>query len=127
MTQQTMTEKMGVTYTLADDGYYYPDLVLPAEKEEKPIGKYGRMRHRYLKNHRRVLFTELLTSGRLTDHLAETDEQATARMDMLTKQMAERRGVTEHLKAADQMAWVGQMNNIRNAAEEIVIDEIVYA
>jgi hypothetical protein len=127
MTQQAMTEKMGITYTLADDGYYYPDLALPAEKEEKPIGRYGRMRHRYLKNHCRVLFAELLTSGKLNAHLAETDGQATERMELLTRQMAERRGVTEHLKAKDQIAWVGQMNNIKNAAEEIVMAEIVYA
>lgn len=84
------------------------------------------MRHRYLKQNRRVLYSQLLTSGKLGTHLAEIDNSANDMMELLVKQMAEEQGVTEQLKANDQMKWVGMMNNIRSAAEEIVLNDLIY-
>ena len=120
----SLFEEMGGTYTLGADGMYYPDLELP---EEAPrYGKYGRMRHTYLREHRKAYYTTLLLSGKLVTHLNEIDDAANNRMELLTKQMAKARGVNEALKAQDQMAWVGAMNNIRNAAEEITLSELIY-
>lgn len=118
-------EEMGGTYIRVGD-YFIPDLVLDDEPEYQ-IGKYGRMRERYLKEHRRAAYTELKLSGKLDEHLAEIDQTCNERMERIVKQMAEREGVTEALKASDQMAWIGAMNNIRNRAEEIVLSEVVYA
>ena len=118
-------EKMGGTYIRVGD-YFIPDLVLDDEPEYQ-IGKYGRMRERYLKEHRRAAYAELKLSGRLDEHLAEIDQTCNERMERIVKQMAEREGVTEALKASDQMAWIGAMNNIRSRAEEIVLSEVVYA
>ena len=118
-------EQMGGTYIRVGD-YFIPDLVLDDEPEYQ-IGKYGRMRERYLKEHRRAAYAELKLSGRLDEHLAEIDQTCNERMERIVKQMAEREGVTEALKASDQMAWIGAMNNIRSRAEEIVLSEVVYA
>lgn len=115
---------MDITYTQHGD-FMLPDLVLP--KEEPPTyGKYGRMRRSYLKTHRKGTYVTLLTSGKLTHHLNEIDREAREMLNRLVKQMAQAQGVTEQLKATDQMAWVGAMNNIRNAAEEVVLAEIIY-
>ena len=115
---------MEITYTKCGD-YYIPDLVLPKE-EQQPIGKYGRMRQRYLKEHRPVVYFNLLLSGKLGQHLSETDRSCMERLELIMKQMAEREGVTETLKAKDQMAWVTQMDSIQNRAEEIVLSELVF-
>lgn len=118
-------EEMGGTYIRVGD-YFIPDLVLDDEPEYQ-IGKYGRMRERYLKEHRRAAYAELKLSGKLDAHLAEIDQTCNERMDTIIAQMKEREGVTEALKASDQMAWIGAMNNIRSRAEEIVLSEVVYA
>lgn len=123
---KSLYERMGGTYTLAEDGMYYPDLVLP-EEEEPHYGKYGRIRKTFLKEHRSGMYSSLLLTGKLTAHLNEIDDAAHERMDLLVRQMAERQHIDEALKAHDQMGWVGAMNNIRNAAEEIVLSELIYS
>ena len=105
-------------------GYYLPNLVLE-DTEVQSIGKYGRMRKRYLKEHRPALYSSLLLTGKLDQHLAEIDETCEERMELLSGQMARQEGVTEELKAADQMEWVRRMNSIRSRAEEIVLSELV--
>ena len=115
---------MKITYTQHGD-YLLPDLLLPRE-EHASYGKYGRFRKQFLKEHRRATYTTLLTTGQLTRHLNETDAEAHRMVQRLTAQMAEAQGITEQLKAADQMAWVGTMKNIHNAAEEIVLAEHIY-
>ena len=122
--QKSIFEQCGGTYTQVGD-FLLPDLIID-ETEQQPIGKYGRMRKRYLKEHRPVLFTNLLLSGKLDQHLTEIDCACTERMELLTRQMADQEGVTEALKAANQMEWVRRMNNIQNRAEEIVLNELVY-
>ena len=121
----SLFEEMGGTYTLGADGMYYPDLELP-EEEAPRYGKYGRMRHTYLREHKKAYYTTLLFDGKLVAHLNEIDDAANDRMDLIIKQMAKSQGITEARKAKDQMAWVGAMNNIRNAAEEIVLYELIY-
>ena len=115
---------MGVSYYQCGD-YLIPDLVLP-EEEQQPIGKNGRIRKRYLQEHRPVLYSNLILSRKLYQHLAEIDHACVVRMDLLTRQMAEREGVTEALKAVDQFERVRHMHSIQNRAEEIVPNEIVY-
>ena len=115
---------MTIQYHKAGD-YLIPNLVLP-EEEQQPIGKYGRMRKRYLKEHRPVLYSNMLLEEKLFQHLAEIDEACEERMELLTRQMAKQEGVTEALKASDQMEWVRHMNSIRNRAEEILLSELVY-
>lgn len=115
----------GISYTLGEDGLYYPDLKLP-EKTDYLIGKYGRMRRRYLQEYREVEYLKLLLNGGLNEHLHSVDVECEQRMEMLIGQMMERWGVIEQLKAENQMEWVGLMNNIRCSAEEIVLKEIVY-
>ena len=122
--QQSFFEQMGGTYTQVGD-YLFPDLVIE-ESDLRPVGKYGRMRKRYLKEHRPILYSNLLTAGKLYQHLSEIDEACDNSMDLLTRQMAEQEGVTEALKAEDQMEWVRHMNSIRNRAEEIVLRELVF-
>ncbi|MDO5392010.1 MAG: TnpV protein [Eubacteriales bacterium] len=122
---QSLFEEMGGTYTLGADGIYYPNLTLP-EEEEPHYGKYGRMRKAYLQEHRKGLYTELLLTGKLVEHLNEVNDTANERMQLLTRQMAEKQHVDETLKARDQLAWVGAKNNIHNAAEEIVLNELIY-
>ena len=121
----SLFEEMGGTYTLGADGLYYPNLELP-EEEMPQYGKYSRMRHTYLREHKKAYYTTLLFDGKLVAHLNEIDDAANTQMELVTKQMAESQGITEALKAKDQMAWVGAMNNIRNAAEEIVFSELIY-
>ena len=115
----------GISYTLGEDGLYYPDLRLP-EGTHYEIGRYGRMRAEYLKENHRALYLELLLSGKLNEYLHQTDEECYQMMERLVEQMKEKQGVTEELKMQDQMAWVGRMNNIRACAEEIVLKKIVY-
>ena len=123
---KSLYEQIGGTYTLGADGMYYPNLGLP-EEETPRYGKYGRMRHTYLREHKKAYYTTLLFAGKLVAHLNEIDDAANAQMELVTKQMAKTQGITEALKAKDQMAWVGAMNNIRNAAEEIVLCEVIYS
>ena len=115
----------GLWYELQGD-YYYPCLTVPAE-EEKSIGIWGQRHLRFIKTERKALYTELLTSGKLNTYLANINEQAKEQMLLLTEQMAEREGVTEQLKAQDQMLWVQRMNNIRDRAIEIVNHNLIYA
>ena len=122
---KTIFEEMGGAYVQQGD-YLLPCLSLPAEKENKPIGVWGQRYLRYLKQHRKALYTNLLTSGKLNSYLADIDEQAEGMFFRLVKQMAEREGVTEQLKVENQMEWVVRMNNIRNRAMEIVNEEIIY-
>ena len=117
-------EKMGGTYTLGADGIYYPNLV--STDEEPHYGKYGMLRRTYLKEHCPTMYSLYMLEDRLTAHLNAVDDEAQERMDVLVRQMMENQGITEDLKARDQMAWVGVINNIRNAAEEIVLKELVY-
>ena len=124
ITQKSIFEQLGGTNTQVGD-YLLPNLIID-EAEHQPIGKYGRMRKRYLKEHRPVLFTNLLLSGKLDQHLTEIDHACVDRMELLTRQMADREGASEALKAADQFEWVRRMNSIQNRAEEIVLNELVY-
>ena len=113
-----------LTYTRCGD-YYIPDLKL-SEQPEAPIGKYGRMRQRYLKEHRPGLYSSLILSEKLYPHLLEIDRAARERMDAMLPRMMEAAGVTEELKACDQLAWVGAMNSIRSRAEEIILSEMIF-
>ena len=115
---------MEITYSRCGD-YLIPDLVL-SQEEQQPIGKYGRMRKRYLKEHRPAIYSNLLLSGKLNQHLSEIDQVYMDRIELITQQMKVQEGVTEDLKATDQMAWVGKMNSIQSRAEEIVLHELVY-
>ena len=121
---KTIFEKMGGIYTRVGD-YLLPDLKLP-EEEQRPISVWGQRHRRYLKEHRRASYATLLTSGKLNGYLADIERQAEEMFLRLVKQMAEAEGVTEQLKADNQMEWVGRMNNIRNRAMEIVNAELIY-
>ena len=121
MQKHIIDEKTGISYTLVGD-YYLPDLKAP---EPPVVGKYGRMYLHYLKEHRRGYYTTLLMSGRLKQDAEEVDRRASEMMDRLIRDMAKRQGVAERLKADDQMAWVGRMNNIKDSAEEIVLRDVV--
>lgn len=122
---KSLFEQLGGTYRQEGD-YLIPNLALPDEPEYQ-IGKYGRMRRSYLKEHRKVLYTNLTVSGTLFEHLAEIDRSCNERMENIVSAMVRQEDVTEALKAADQMEWVRRMNNIRNRAAEIVLTELVYA
>ena len=104
--------------------YFIPDLELP--EEPRPIGKWGRMRREYLKEHKPIQYNCLLLSGKLWTYLADLNEQAQDRLDRIIEQMKTAEGITEDLKANDPMAWVGAMNNIRNRAEEIILQKLIY-
>ena len=121
---KSVFEEMGGTYTQVGD-FLLPNLYIESE-EEYHIGKYGRMRKHYLKEHRPILFSNLLLSGKLDQHLSEIDRACADQVNLLTQQMADREGITEALKAADQFEWVRRMNSIQNRAEEIVLNELVY-
>ena len=121
---KTIFEEMGGTYTQVGD-YLLPDLKLP-EEEQQPIGVWGQRHRRYLKDHRRATYATLFTNGKLNSYLADIDRQAEELFSRLVKQMAEAEGVTETLKAANQMEWVGMMNSIRNKAMKIVNTELIY-
>ena len=124
MKKQIYDEKNGMSYTLHGD-YYLPDLVL--REEDPTYGKYGMLRKQFLKEHRSARYQYLLLTGKLNEHLNQTDQEAREQVEMIMKQMAEKKGVTEELKVQDQMKWVGMMNNIRNQAEEIVMTELIYS
>ena len=124
MKQYFTDEKTGIRYTLQGD-YYLPDLALPAE-EQQPIGIWGQRHLRHIKQNLRVLYANLLTSGKLNGYLADINRQAEEMLFRLVKQMAEREGVTEQLKADNQMAWVGRMNDIRSRATEVVNTDLIY-
>lgn len=121
---KSLFEQSGGTYTMQGD-YRMPNITLPAE-EERPIGVWGQRRLLYLKQHHKVLYYNLLTSGKLHSHLADVEEEAQALFSRLVNQLAEKEGVTEQLKATNQMAWVRQMNNIRERATEVVNSEVVF-
>ena len=121
----SLFEEMGGTYTLGTDGMYYPNLELP-EEETPRYGKYGRMRHTYLREHKKAYYTTLLFDGKLVAHLNVIDDAANTQMELITKQMVKNQGITEALKAQDQMAWVSAMNNIRSTAEDIVLTELIH-
>ena len=123
MKKQIYDEKNGMSYTLHGD-YYLPDLVL--REEEPTYGKYGMLRKQFLKEHRSARYQYLLLIGKLNEHLNQTDQEAREQVEMLMKQMAEKKGVTEELKVQDQMKWVGLMNNIKVSAEEIILKNMVY-
>ena len=122
---KTIFEEMGGTYTQIGD-YLLPDLKLP-EEEQQPIGVWGQRHRRYLKEHCRATYATLFTNGKLNSYLADIDRQADAMFLRLVKQMAEAEGVTEQLKADNQMEWVGRMNNIRSRAMEMVNNDLIYA
>ncbi len=121
---ESLFEQLGGTYTRQGD-YCLPDVCLPPE-EERPIGVYGQRRRTFLREHHRVLYYNLLTAGTLDGHLADLNEQAEAMFSRLVKQLSEKEGVTEALKAENQMLWVQRMNNIRSAAMEIVANDLIY-
>ena len=112
-----------INYTLVGD-YYIPNIALP--EENRPIGRWGRLHRDYLKQHHPILFNDLVLSGQLWTYLADLNEQAQERLSLIIEQMKATEGVTEELKAADQMAWVRAMNSIRNRAEEIILRELIY-
>ena len=120
---KTIYEQIGGTYR-EENGSLVPDMELP---EQKPIGKYGRMHLEYLKQHRRGRYSAMLGEGQLNAYLAEIDEQAQEMLSSLTVELAKTQGVDEHLKATDQMRWVQLMNNVRSAAEETVMRELILA
>ena len=121
---KSIFEQIGGTYTLQGD-YRLPNLTVPAE-DERPIGVWGQRRLNYLKYHRKVLYYNLLTSGKLHSHLADVEEEAQSLFSRLVKEYAEKEGVTEQLKATDQMKWVQKMNNIRERVIEIVYSDVVF-
>lgn len=125
MKQHYIDERTGIRYTLQGD-YYLPDLVLPVE-ETKSIGVWGQRHKRYLKEHKRVTYANLLTSGELNSYLADIDEQAQERFEVLIEQMKQAQGITEQLKAENVWEWVRRLNNIQACAMEIVNKEIVFA
>ena len=120
----TLFEQLGGTYTQQGD-YLLPNLT-PPEKDVRPVGVWGERRLRYLKHNHKVLYYNLLTSGKLHSHLADTEEQAQALFSRLVRELAEKEGVTEQIKSADPIAWVRKMNNIRNRSSEIVNAEVVF-
>ena len=114
-----------ITYSKQGD-YLLPNL-LPPQEPEIPLGKYALMRRRFLQQNRKVTFTNLLTTGTLNSHLREIEQTAKARIEQMVAQMAQAEGVTEELKATDQMKWVGLMNNFRASAEEQILQDLIYA
>ena len=123
MEKHIYDEKNGLSYTLCGD-YYLPDLVF--NEKEPTYGKYGMLRKQILKEHRPILYQNLLLSGKLTAHLNQIDQEGTEQVEVLMKQMVEKQGVNENLKRQDQMKWVRLMNNVKAGAEEIVVREIIY-
>ena len=129
MTQNTMPKRIhdnqnGLDYELNGD-YYFPVLTA-SETDSRPIGKWGRMHLAYLKEHKPGLYSHLILSGKLYRHLAELNDQAQARLEVIIRQMQRSEGVDERMKAQDQMLWVGRMNSIRERAEEIILAELIF-
>ena len=116
----------GLDYTLVND-YYLPNLTAAAPAEQLPIGRWGRLHKNYLKEHHPIRYNQLVLSGKLGSYLAKLDEQAEEQLALIVQQMQEAEDVTEALKVANQMEWVQRMNSIRNRAEEIVKDELIFA
>ena len=123
MKKQIYDEKNGMSYTLHGD-YYLPDLVL--REEEPTYGKYGMLRKQFLKEHRSARYQYMLLTGKLNEHLNQIDQKVREQVETLMEQMTEKQGVTEELKAQDQMKWVRLMNNIKVSAEEIILKNMVY-
>ena len=123
--KKTIFEEMGGTYIRHGD-YLIPALTLPKEEEQRVVGVWGQRHLRYLKEYRRLLYLNMLTSGRLNGYLADIEEQAQKRFERIVEQMAESESITEQLKATDQVAWVGEMNNIWSRAREVVNAELIY-
>ncbi len=121
---KSIFEQMGGTYTQIGD-YLIPNIELP-EGHPTPIGKYGRMREAYLKEYRPGLYTRLILSGKLHEHLAEVERTCNERLDTIIPQMAKAQGVTEAMKARDQLSWIGRMNEIKHSAEESILAEIIF-
>ena len=126
MEKHIYNEQTGISYTLHGD-YYLPDLALSDDEKGAEIGIYGQRHLRYIKQHKKALYLNLLTTGKLSGYLADIDKQAEEMLFRLVKQVAEREGITEQFKADNQMEWVARMNNIRQRATEIVNTEIIYA
>lgn len=116
---------MKITYTKCGD-YYLPDLVLSNNTKNVTLGKYARMRLNYLKNHKKAEYTILFMNDELTNHLLDIDKQASDFFDAQMKLMAEKEGITEELKAINQLEWVGKMNNLKNSIEEIILERYIY-
>lgn len=125
MEQHIKNEKMGISYIPVGD-YYIPDIAIEDDGDERSIGMYGEKHRKYLKKHKHGTYYSLLTSGKLHTYLADLNEQAQDMKALLVKQMAEKQGVTEQLKAADQMRWVGLLNNITNCVNDVVLRELIY-
>lgn len=123
--QSGIDERTGIEYNLVND-YYIPNIVLPKPRRTGNVGKYGRMRARYLRENKKAEYSIMLINNELTNHLLDIDDICRERIDMLVKQMAEKENVNEELKANNQIKWVQMMNNIKNRVEEIVINEIIY-
>ena len=121
---KSIFEQNGGTYTQVGD-YLIPNISLP-DAPAYPIGKYGRMREAFLKEHRPGLYTRLILSGKLHEHLAEVERTCNERLDIMSPQMADAQGVTEALKVQDQLGWVGRMNEIKHSAEENILAEIIF-
>ena len=126
MEKHIYNKQTGISYTLHGD-YYLPDLTLSDGEKGAEIGVYGQRHLRYIKQHKKALYLNLLTTGKLSGYLADIDKQAEEMLFRLVKQVAEREGITEQFKADNQMEWVARMNNIRQRATEIVNTEIIYA
>ncbi len=122
--EKTIFEQMGGTYH-EENGYLTPNLTLPPE-EEKPIGIWGQRHMRHIKKYKRLFYVNLLTSGKLNSYLADINRQAEEMFSRLVKQMAEREGVTEKIKAVNQMEWIARMNNIRSSATEVINTDLIY-
>lgn len=118
-------ERTGIEYILHGD-YYLPNLTDTASVSFSELGRYGRMRLRYLKQYKRAEYTILWANNKLRNHLKEIDKTANERLNLLIKQLAEKENITEELKANNQLEWVGKMNNIKNSAEEIMLNELIY-
>ena len=122
--KESLFEQMGGTYRKVGDNYI-PNLIISEEKQ-KSVGIWGQRHSRYIRQHKRVLYTSLLIAGKLNSYLADINEHAEEMFSRLVKQIAEEQNITEQLKADHQMEWVGKMNNIRNIAEEIILSELIY-
>ena len=123
--QTIIDERTGIEYNLVN-GYYIPNIVLPEPRRTGNIGKYGRMRARYLKEYKKVEYSLMLIENELTSHLLDIDDICRERVDLIIKQIAEKENVNEELKTKNQMEWVKAMNNIKNRVEEIITNEIIY-
>ena len=123
--QTIIDERTEIEYNLVN-GYYIPNIVLPKPRRTGNVGKYGRMRAKYLKEHKKAEYSIMLVENELTSHLLDIDDICRERVNLLVKQIAERESVNEELKARNQLEWVARMNNIKNRVEEIVINQIIY-